>query len=232
MLPITATSRWAEAHRGGTVGLLEISGVDQAVPAAALEEEKRATEARLRQLYAGFTRQDFLALPLMAAYDRYYRRFNKTYHVQLQLESIVLKGKSLPNVTPLVDANFAAEVETLILTAGHDVAKLVEPVTIDGSVQGDQQTLMNGALKDIYAGDMVMRDGGATGDGGAICCSIIYGQDHRSPISRETTHALYVAYAPPGVPPEDVERQLRAIEANVRLFAPAAKLEQLTLLRA
>jgi DNA/RNA-binding domain of Phe-tRNA-synthetase-like protein len=123
-------------------------------------------------------------------------------------------------------------VETLILTAGHDVAKLVEPVSIDASVQGDSQTLMNGSLKDIYAGDMVMRDGAGIGNAGCVCCSIIYGQDHRSPISRETTHALYVAYAPPGVPAEDVERQLRAIEANVRLFAPAAILEQLTLLRA
>jgi len=47
--------------------------------------------------------------------------------VQLQVESIVSKGKSLPNVTPLVDANFVAEVETLVLTAGHDVAKLQAP---------------------------------------------------------------------------------------------------------
>src|SRR5262245_24144930 len=60
----------------------------------------------------------------MAAYVRYYKRFSKTYHVQLQLESIVLKRKSLPSVSPLVDANFTAEVETLVLTAGHDAQKL------------------------------------------------------------------------------------------------------------
>ncbi len=226
MITIPATRAWAEAHPGGTVGLLELSGVDQRGSTAPLEEQKRATEAWLRERYAGFTRQDFLALPVIAAYAQFYRRFNKTYHVQLQVESIVLKGKSLPSVTPLVDANFCAEVETLILTAGHDAAKLVGPVSIDVSLPGDRQTQMSGAPKDIYAGDMVMRDAGG------ICCSIIYGQDHRSPISPETTHALYVAYAPAGVPPDEVERQLAAIETNVRLFSPGAKVEQLTLLRA
>ncbi len=191
-----------------------------------LEQQKRATEALLRERYAGFTRQDLLALPVMAAYERYYRRFKKTYHVLLQVESIVLKGKNLPSVAPLVDANFSAEVETLIATAGHDAARLRGPVFIDVSVQGDRQTQMNGASREIYAGDMVMRDAGG------ICCSFMYGQDHRSPISPRTTHALYVAYAPAGVPADQVERQLLKIEANVRLFSPAAILEQLTLIRA
>ncbi len=226
MLPISATSAWREAHPGAAIGLLELAGVDQGCSPARLEQQKRATEALLRQRYGGFTRQDLLALPVMAAYERYYRRFKKTYHVLLQVESIVFKGKDLPGVAPLVDAGFCAEVETLIATAGHDVEKLCRPVTVDVSVQGDRQTQMNGAARDIYAGDMVMRDAGS------ICCSFMYGQDHRSPISPQTTHALYVAYAPAGVPADQVERQLRKIEANVRLFSPAAILEQLALIRA
>jgi DNA/RNA-binding domain of Phe-tRNA-synthetase-like protein len=90
-------------------------------------------EARLRERCKGFTRQDFLSLPVMSDYERYYKRFNKTYHVQLQVESIVLKGKNLPDVSPLVDANFVAEVETLVLTAGHDAAKLRGSISIDVS---------------------------------------------------------------------------------------------------
>src|SRR4030095_4146858 len=88
-----------------------------------LVDRKRETEARLRDRYRGPTRLDFTSLPVVAAYARYYKRFNKPEHVQLQLESIVLKGKSLPSVSPLVDANFAAEVDTLVLTAGHDATK-------------------------------------------------------------------------------------------------------------
>src|SRR6185295_2668656 len=105
-------------------------------------------------------------------------------HVQLQLESIVLKGKHLPDVSPAVDANFMAEVETLILTAGHDCTKLHGAISIDVSRVGDHMTQMNGAFKAIRSGDMIMRD--AEG----ICCSIIYGQDARSPITPETARVL------------------------------------------
>src|SRR5689334_15354738 len=110
MLSVAATEGWHAVHRGGHVGLLEISGAAQALDSALLDARKREVEARLRERYRNFARPDLSALPVMAAYAQYYRRFGKTYHVQLQLESIVLKGKALPNVSPLVDANFVAEV--------------------------------------------------------------------------------------------------------------------------
>ena len=85
---------------------------------------------------------------------------------------------------------------------------------------------MNGAPKDMEAGDMVMRD--ATG----VVCSIIYGQDNVSPITSTTRHVLYVAYAPVGVPAKVVDSQLRKIEENIRLFCPSAVVEQCKLLLA
>jgi DNA/RNA-binding domain of Phe-tRNA-synthetase-like protein len=226
MLAIAATEAWREAHPGSIIGLLELSGLENTGPSPKLNERKREIEAGLRERYKGFTRQDLLALPVMVEYDRYYRRFNKTYHVQLQLESIVLKGKHLPDVSPAVDANFMAEVETLILTAGHDSGKLRGPIVIDVSREDEQMTQMNGAFKAIRAGDMVMRD--ANG----ICCSIIYGQDARSPISPETSRVLYVAYVPAGVAEDTVERQLQGIEENLRLFSADVVVEQHRLLTA
>jgi DNA/RNA-binding domain of Phe-tRNA-synthetase-like protein len=226
MLSISATERWRAAHPGAMIGLLELSSINNTLSSARLEDRKRETETYLRACYQGFTRQDFLALPVMSAYERYYKRFDKTYHVQLQVESIVLKGKGLPNVSPLVDANFIAEVETFVLTAGHDVAKLNAPIIIDVSQEQDQMTQMNGTSRVIRSGDMIMRDA----DG--ISCSIIYGQDDRSAISTDTSHVLYVAYAPSGVTLELVEAQLRRIEENIRLFAPSAVVEQHTLLSA
>lgn len=226
MLSISATAEWRTTQAGAAIGLLELSGIEKAHTPAKLGDRKRETEALLRARYQGLTRQDFSSLPVMSAYVRYYKRFGKTYHVQLQVESIVLKGKSLPDVTPLVDANFAAEVETLVLTAGHDAAKLLGAVSIDVSRDGDQMTRMNGALKPLPAGDMIMRDGHG------VCCSIIYGQDNRSPISAATSHVLYVAYAPAGVGAEAVAAQLRQIEENVRLFAPAVVVEQYRVLSA
>lgn len=226
MLGISATNEWRAAHPGACIGLLELSGVANDGSCPILDGRKRAIEAGLRARYEGFTRPDFLALPVMAAYSAYYKRFNKTYHVQLQVESIVLKGRNLPSVSPAVDANFMAEVETLVLTAGHDVATLHGPIVMDVSREGDRIKQMSGALKDLRPGDMIMRD--AQG----ICCSIIYGQDDRSPITAQSTHILYVAYAPAGVGAPDVERQLSSIEENVRLCSPALVVERRRLLRA
>jgi DNA/RNA-binding domain of Phe-tRNA-synthetase-like protein len=226
MLSISATDAWRSSHPGAIIGLLELSGIDNTHPSPGLNARKRETEGRLRERYQGFTRQDFLSLPVMSDYERYYKRFNKTYHIQLQVESIVLKGKNLPGVSPLVDSNFIAEVETFILTAGHDVAKLRGAVFMDVSREGDQMTLMNGDTKPIRAGDMIMKD-----DDG-ICCSILYGQDNRSPISPETTHVLYVSYAPPGIPAKIVNLHLQGIEENIRLFSPNAVVEQCRLLLA
>jgi DNA/RNA-binding domain of Phe-tRNA-synthetase-like protein len=224
MLPISATDEWRTSHPGAIIGLLEVSAVTNIRSSPELDERKRTTEARLRRRYQGFTRQDFLTLPILTAYERYYKNFNKTYHVQLQLESIVLKGKNLPDVSPLVDSNFIAEVETLILTAGHDVAKLHEPVFMDVSREGDIMMQMNGTSKAIRAGDMIMKDA----DG--LCCSILYGQDNRSPISPETSHVLYVSYAPAGVQAEAVDLQLQRVVENIRLFSPTAMIEQQQLL--
>jgi DNA/RNA-binding domain of Phe-tRNA-synthetase-like protein len=88
----------------------------------------------------------------------------------------------------------------------------------------DVMVQMNGAVKALRAGDMVMRDSGQ------VVCTVIYGQDNISPISNATTHALYVAYAPLDVQEQQVESQLRKIEENIRLFCPNATTEQLMII--
>jgi DNA/RNA-binding domain of Phe-tRNA-synthetase-like protein len=220
MVSISATDGWQKAHPRASIGILEISGIDNSRPSPRLDEQKREVEARLRDRYQGFTRQEFLTLPVMAAYDKYYAHFDKTYHVQLQVESIILKGKNLPNVSPLVDANFTAEVETFVLTAGHDADKLNGRISMDVSRAGDQMTQMNGILKELRAGDMIMRDEEG------ICCSILYGQDNRSLITPQSTHTLYISYCPSGVPREALDAQLDRILEYIRLFAPLVKMEQ------
>ncbi len=220
MLTITVTPEWKSVYPGAQIGILEIAGVDNTLRSELLDAEKRALEARLQAHYTGYSRRDFLALPVMTAYERYYKRFDKTYHVLLQLESVVLKGKNLPEVSPLVDANFVAELDTLVLTASHDVALFQPPLLIDVSHLGDEFIRMNGIPKQLPPGDMVMRDSQG------VICTILYGQDNLSPITASTTHALYVAYAPPGVGVENVQAQLDAIEKNIRLFSANCRLVQ------
>ena len=226
MVRVTFTDAWKAAYPDGLIGLLEVAGVDNRAPAEALEAAKREVERRLRERYGALGRPQIVAAPVMRDYVRYYKRFDKTYHVLQQVESVALKGRDLPKVSPLVDANFAAELDTLVLTAGHDAAKVLAPVQIDVARAGDRMKQMSGAAKDLPDGDMVMRDAGG------VACSILYGQDTRSPISPATTAALYVAYGPPGVPDADVRRQLEGILAYVKSFSPACVVEQLGIVRA
>jgi len=219
MVQIEATDRWHETFPGAHVGVLLIGNVDNARRTTPLEQRKREIEARLRGTFAGRSRADLLKLEVLRAYRDFYKKFGKTYYVQLQLESVVQKGKPLPNVSPLVDANFAAELETLVLTAGHDADLLEPPITLDASQGGEVFTQMNGSARTLKPNDMVMSDGKG------VVCTIIYGQDNRTPISPNTRRALYVSYAPTGVPVATVQQQLNSIRENVRLFAPETEVE-------
>ena len=68
MIPISATEDWKSTHQGAIIGLLELSSVVNTLSNPELDQRKRETEARLRADYAGFSRADFLALPLIAAH--------------------------------------------------------------------------------------------------------------------------------------------------------------------
>ena len=219
MIQLEVTSRWHKTFPGAHVGVLLVGKVDNTKRQTPLDEHKRKVEARLQEKYAGFSRAELLELEVLNAYRDYYRRFGNTYHVQLQLESIVHKGKALPNVNPLVDANFAAELEMFVLTAGHDADLLELPLTLDATRGGETFTGMNGSVKTLKPGDMMMTDAAS------VICTIITGQDARTPISPGTRRALYVAYAPAGVPLEKVQAQLEAVRDNILLFAPDAETE-------
>jgi DNA/RNA-binding domain of Phe-tRNA-synthetase-like protein len=219
MFDVSVTDNWKRTFPGAHIGLLLVGNVDNSRRPTPLDRRKQEVEAQLREQYAGYNRRDLLELPVLAAYKRYYKAFDKTYHVQLQLESVLHKGKSLPDVSPLVDANFAAELETMLLSAGHDADKLELPVTIDVTDGTEQFFQIDGSEKLLKPNDMMMSDAGG------VVCTVLYGQDRRTPISPRTRRALYVAYVPAGIDAATVHHHLDAIKRNVLLFAPDAQVE-------
>src|SRR5215218_5871862 len=100
MVQIDVTERWHQTFQGGHVGVLLVGKVDNSPRPTPLDLRKQAIAAQLRDTFAGYSRADLLELAVLRAYRSYYKKFGKTYHVQLQLESIVYNGKSLPNVSP------------------------------------------------------------------------------------------------------------------------------------
>jgi DNA/RNA-binding domain of Phe-tRNA-synthetase-like protein len=219
MVDIKILEDWHHKFPGSHIGMLLVGNVNNSKRTTPLDDRKKEIESSLRDKYAGFSRADLLSIDTLNAYKKYYKKFKKTYHVQLQLESVVLKGKSLPDITPLVDANFASEMETLLLTAGHDADLLEGPISIEVTNGSESFTQMNGNLKTVKADDMMMKD-----EKGLVC-TIIYGQDNRTPISPKTKRALYVTYVPEGISRETVISHLDKIKENILLFAPDAEIE-------
>jgi DNA/RNA-binding domain of Phe-tRNA-synthetase-like protein len=154
----------------------------------------------------------------LQAYHAFYKRFKKTYHVQLQLESIVLKGKSIPRVAALVEAMFMAELKDLLLTAGHDLEKVRQPVGIQVAGSGERFVRMNGQEQELKAGDMYIADTEG------VLSSVIYGPARRAQIRPETRQVLFTVYAPPGISADAVREHLEGMQANVQLVTPGAEL--------
>jgi len=207
---------WRAAYPGAAAGLLVIEKVANPPAHPALERSKAELETRLRDRYGRLTRAELLALPTLQPYAEYYRRFGKTYHVQLQLESVALKGKSLPRRAALVEAMFMAELENQLLTAGHDAAAVEAPVHVDVAPESESYLTFNGQTQALEPGDMLMRD--ARG----VISSVLHGPDQRTQIRLDTERVLFAVYAPAGIGAARVEEHLRAITANVRIVTPSA----------
>jgi len=212
---------WKVAYPTAHVGALAMHDVSNPRHHAELEERKRALEQALRSRFAGQSKADLAALPAMRAYEAYYKRFNKTYHVLLQLRSVALEGKPLPGVAALVEAGFMAELENGLLTAAHDLDRVEPPITLDAARGDEQYVLLNGQSQILKAHDMLMAD--AQG----VICSVIYGQDRRTAVRPETRRVLFIVYAPEGIPAQAIRQHLEAIRDNVHLVAPGAVVDEL-----
>ena len=215
------SEKWSVAYRDAHAGVLVMRGATNPAHHPALEQRKTSLEQELRERYAGQDRSALLQNPILQAYDRYYKHFKKTYHVQLQLESILFKGKSIPSVAALVECMFMSEMDNLLLTAGHDLDKLQLPLTLDIANDTESYTLLRGESQTTKAGDMLIRDRAG------IISSIIYGPDERTHIGAETTNAIFTIYAPAAISPNDVHRQLERIRDNVLVIEPNAQVETL-----
>ena len=223
MQDLITTPAWKAAYPGACVGILAMCGVANPAHHTALDKQKAALEDQLRAQFGGSDRAALKALPTLRAYAAYYKRFKKTYHVQLQLESLLLQGKSIPSVAALVEAMFMAELKNQLLTAGHDLEIVQPPVRVDVAGGSETYVRLNGQEQQLKEGDMYIADATPHGTWGSVLSSIIYGPDRRTQITRETTQVLLTVYAPTGIDPEAVHKHLQDIRSYVLLVTPGAE---------
>lgn len=183
----------------------------------ALEKARETAEKTLREQYGTTNRSALRELPVFREYAAYYRRFEKSYHVLMQLESVAQKGRSIPPVSSLVTAMFIAELESGVLSAGYDLGRLALPMTVRPVEPGERYALLgNQKEQEGKPGDMALAD--AQG----IVGTILYGPDHRTRIDADTTDALFVVYGVPGLHRTAIDRHLDRLRDLVRLALPDA----------
>jgi len=215
------TSAWKSAFPDAQAGVLVMRNVINPAHHTELEIHKTEIEEQLRSQFSGLDRAAMSDLPILQAYNTYYRRFKKTYHVQLQIESIAWKGKPIPSVSALVEAMFMAEMKNMLLTAGHDLNVLKLPLILDVSKGTESYKLLRGDEQALKEGDMMISDGMG------IISSIIYGPDQRTQITAGTRNVVFTVYAPPGIDGQAVAEHLQDIQEYVMVITPQAQVELL-----
>jgi DNA/RNA-binding domain of Phe-tRNA-synthetase-like protein len=121
----------------------------------------------------------------------------------------------------LVEAAFAEELHSGVLTAMHDADAIGQRILTDAATGTETVTLYNGKSVDLDEGDMFMRDERG------ILTSVIRGPAAYGLVTPQTTRVAVCVYAPEGIAAGAVSRHLEAIAANMRLIAPDATIELL-----
>ncbi len=216
------TSVWKSVFRDAHAGVLVMGDVTNPTQHSELELRKSELEEQLRAQLAGQDRAALSNHPILQAYNAYYKRFKKSYHVQLQVESIAWKGKSIPSVSALVECMFMAEIKNMLLTAGHDLDVLELPLTLDVSRGTESYMLMRGDEQVLKPDDMFISDQKG------VISSIIYGPDQRTQVTPSTRNVMFTVYAPAGIHPTAVEKHLEQLRDYVFVIAPQAQVEMLS----
>ncbi len=220
-------TRWKDATPGTSAGILVVRNAPNGPVGASVEAFRTETEESLRARCDSMDRAALRELPVYREYAAYYRRFDKSYHVLMQLESIVLKGKHVPKVSNLVTAMFAAELSSGVLTAGHDLDLLDLPLDVSLASPDEAYALLGKeTLQNMKDGDL------RVADRRGVIGSILYGPDDRSPIGPETKNVLYLVYGVPGVSRDAIREHLERLWERVSSLSPHAVKECLDILTA
>jgi DNA/RNA-binding domain of Phe-tRNA-synthetase-like protein len=175
---------------------------------------KKNEIVKMKELYADYERNKIINSNPMLHYRNYYKKFNKTYHILPQLESIILKGRDIPDVGVFVEAMFMAEVKDLLLTAGHDMDTITTPLTISIANGGESFHGISNSNQILVKDDLYLSD--QTG----ILSSILNGPDYRTRINDHTKEVMYFVYGVPNVTEYQITQHLIQIQNYLMIYAP------------
>jgi DNA/RNA-binding domain of Phe-tRNA-synthetase-like protein len=214
---IKKTARWIHEQPEAKIGILALNNVPNLSNHPNLDLAMKDLEKKLRIQYGALDRKALKEQVVFKAYDDFYRAFKKTYHVQLQFESVVFKGKDIFSPSALVACMFMAELQTGLLTAAHDLTAIEGHLLGDVASGDETYQRLDGSKQQLKAGDLFIKDNQG------ILSSVIYGPDKRTQIGLNTDQAIYTTYGPPGILVGQIQAQLELLEDYVRIFSPQLK---------
>lgn len=149
-----------------------------------LEERKRDLERKIKEGEEEVERSS-----MIKKYDSYFKKWKKIYPIEFQIKTIK-DGRRFPKVSALVDVMFLAELNSCILTSGHDLDKIQGNLTFDVSSGGEDYLKLNGQEQKLKQNDVILNDEEG------LLASILYGPARRTSITMKAKNALYFAWCP------------------------------------
>lgn len=220
-MEILLTPAFHATFPSGLFGILVARNCRNRPKAAHINADPQALGTRLRRRFPdGQVDLD----PIAQAYAAYFRRHGGRYPVAHQATSI-LAGRPIESPSALVEVMFTAEVESLVLTSGHDLSALSGQLLVDVGHANEVYRKLNGKEQELTPGDMVVRDAG-----GIIAC-VLYGPDARTRLHLESDSVLFGAWCPAGVPVAAATSHLEALSALLQQEWPDAAIESWQVLR-
>jgi DNA/RNA-binding domain of Phe-tRNA-synthetase-like protein len=217
VIEIRASVEARATYPGWSLGTLELEGLLPREKNPAFLSEIEGIEETLKAKYGGMGRKDIAASEAARGYAEHFSRAGKAYPVVLQAEAVASKGRRLSMPDRLVQAMFASELESMILTAGHDADAIRGPLELGLADGIEPMPTLGGENKLPPAGDLVMKD--SLG----IIASVLLGPDSRTPVGPETERVLFVVYAPPEVAPGRIEVHMDRLSALCDLACEAMR---------
>ncbi|MDX5656693.1 phenylalanine--tRNA ligase beta subunit-related protein, partial [Clostridioides difficile] len=150
-----------------------------------------------------------------------YKKFKKTNTVLLQLESILLKSKGIPDVGVTIESMFLAELKNLLLTAGHDLDKMELPLKIE-LANGSEHFYGIGGKEHILTKDDLFLS-----DNIGILSSILNGPDNRTAITKDTKNIMYFVYGPDKISEKQIQDHLNDIKHYISSAFPDLKVNSI-----
>ena len=216
---LTIDNAVSEAFPGVKMGVLAMTNVNASAPLAPSVFTEAMNEIQRR--YGQLDRAGLKGKHPIDEYVAYYKKFGYSYHVLAQLESVLQGKKQVRAASGLLQAMFLTELESMLLTAGHDLVKLQMPISLQVASGDETYQSISGRETTAVRGDLIVCDGGG------VLSSIMRGPDFGSRITASTSGVLFTIYAPPGVHTAEIKTNLHKLEEMIRSFSRMAETDHL-----